>query len=129
MTIKKKTESEWKKLLSTEQYKILRDKGTELPFSGKYNSHFEDGVYLCAGCNTTLFESKSKFDSGCGWPSFDASISGKVKYSLDKSIGMIRTEILCNSCNGHLGHVFNDGPTETGTRYCVNSISLDFKKS
>ena len=129
MTVKKKTESEWKKLLSSEQYKILREKGTELPFSGKYNSHFEDGVYLCAGCNTTMFESKSKFDSGCGWPSLDASISGKVKYSLDKSIGMIRTEILCNSCNGHLGHVFNDGPTETGTRYCVNSISLDFKKS
>ena len=129
MTIKKKTESEWKKLLSSEQYKILREKGTELPFSGKYNSHFEDGVYLCAGCNTTLFESKSKFNSGCGWPSFDASISSKVKYSLDKSMGMIRTEILCNSCNGHLGHVFNDGPTETGTRYCVNSISLDFKKS
>ncbi len=129
MTIKKKTESEWKKILSPEQYKILREKGTELPFSGKYNSHFEDGVYLCAGCNTTLFESKSKFNSGCGWPSFDASINGKVKYSLDKSIGMIRTEILCNSCNGHLGHVFNDGPTETGTRYCVNSISLDFKKS
>lgn len=129
MTIKKKTESEWKKLLSAEQYKILREKGTELPFSGKYNSHFEDGVYLCAGCNTTLFESKSKFNSGCGWPSFDASISSKVKYSLDKSMGMIRTEILCNSCNGHLGHVFNDGPTETGTRYCVNSISLDFKKS
>ena len=129
MTIKKKTESEWKKLLSADQYKILREKGTELPFSGKYNSHFEDGVYLCAGCNTTLFDSKSKFDSGCGWPSFDSSINDKVKYSLDKSMGMIRTEILCNSCNGHLGHVFNDGPTQTGTRYCVNSISLDFKKS
>ena len=129
MTFKKKTESEWKKILSPEQYKILREKGTELPFSGKYNSHFEDGIYLCAGCNTTLFDSKSKFDSGCGWPSFDASISYKVKYSLDKSMGMIRTEILCNSCNGHLGHVFNDGPTQTGTRYCVNSISLDFKKS
>ena len=129
MTIKKKTESEWKEILSTEQYKILREKETELPFSGKYNSHFEDGIYLCAGCNTTLFDSKSKFDSGCGWPSFDSSISDKVKYSLDKSMGMIRTEILCNSCNGHLGHVFNDGPTQTGTRYCVNSISLDFKKS
>ena len=129
MTFKKKTESEWKKILSPEQYKILREKGTELPFSGKYNSHFEDGIYLCAGCNTALFDSKSKFDSGCGWPSFDASISDKVKYSSDKSMGMIRTEILCNSCNGHLGHVFNDGPTQTGTRYCVNSISLDFKKS
>ena len=129
MTFKKKTESEWKKILSPEQYKILREKGTELPFSGKYNSHFEDGIYLCAGCNTTLFDSKSKFDSGCGWPSFDTSINNKVKYSLDKSMGMIRTEILCNSCNGHLGHVFNDGPTQTGTRYCVNSISLDFKKS
>ena len=129
MTFKKKTESEWKKILSPEQYKILRKKGTELPFSGKYNSHFEDGIYLCAGCNTTLFDSKSKFDSGCGWPSFDASLSDKVKYSIDKSMGMIRTEILCNSCNGHLGHVFNDGPTQTGIRYCVNSISLDFKKS
>ena len=125
----KKGKEYWKKNLDKMSYEVLRNAATEMPFSGEYNMFFEDGSYKCKGCGNVLFESKSKFDSGCGWPSFDASISGKVKYSLDKSIGMIRTEILCNSCNGHLGHVFNDGPTETGTRYCVNSISLDFKKS
>ena len=122
-------EEKWKDILSHEQFKILREKGTESPFSGIYNTHFEDGTYFCAGCNAPLFKSETKFNSGCGWPSFDASIKGSIKYSLDKSLGMIRTEILCNNCNGHLGHVFNDGPTDTGTRYCVNSISLDFKKS
>ena len=123
------SEEKWKDILSREQFKILREKGTESPFSGIYNSHFEDGTYFCVGCNAPLFKSETKFNSGCGWPSFDASIKGSIKYSLDKSLGMIRTEILCNNCNGHLGHVFNDGPTDTGTRYCVNSISLDFKKS
>ena len=123
------SEEKWKDILTQEEFKILRKKGTESPFSGIYNTHFEDGTYFCAGCNAPLFKSESKFNSGCGWPSFDASISGSIKYSLDKSLGMIRTEILCNNCNGHLGHVFNDGPTDTGSRYCVNSISLDFKKS
>tara|TARA_B100001059_G_C17740465_1_gene531357 strand:+ start:126 stop:518 length:393 start_codon:yes stop_codon:yes gene_type:complete len=123
------SEKKWKDILNQEEFKILREKGTESPFSGIYNSHFEDGTYFCVGCNAPLFKSETKFNSGCGWPSFDASIKGSIKYSLDKSLGMIRTEILCNNCNGHLGHVFNDGPTDTGTRYCVNSISLDFKKS
>ena len=123
------SEKKWKDILNQEEFKILREKGTESPFSGIYNTHFEDGTYFCTGCNAPLFKSESKFNSGCGWPSFDASISGSIKYSLDKSLGMIRTEILCNNCNGHLGHVFNDGPTDSGSRYCVNSISLDFKKS
>ena len=123
------SEEKWKDILTQEQFKILREKGTESPFSGIFNTHFEEGTYFCAGCNAPLFKSETKFNSGCGWPSFDASIKGSIKYSLDKSLGMIRTEISCNNCNGHLGHVFNDGPTETGTRYCVNSLSLDFKKS
>ena len=125
----KKSEEEWKKELTDAQYTILRKKGTERPFTGAYNMHFENGTYHCAGCNTPLFESHTKFDAGCGWPSFDASIKGKVTYIMDKSHGMMRTEIVCSTCDGHLGHVFNDGPTATGTRYCVNSISIDFKKS
>ncbi len=124
-----KSEEEWKKELTDAQYTILRKKGTERPFTGAYNMHFENGTYHCAGCDTPLFESHTKFDAGCGWPSFDASIKGNVTYILDKSHGMMRTEIVCSSCGGHLGHVFNDGPTATGTRYCVNSISIDFKKS
>lgn len=124
-----KSEEEWKKELTDAQYTILRKKGTERPFTGAYNMHFENGTYHCAGCNTPLFESHTKFDAGCGWPSFDASIKGNVTYILDKSHGMMRTEIVCSACDGHLGHVFNDGPTATGTRYCVNSISIDFKKS
>ena len=118
----------WKENLSEESYRILREKGTEPPFSGKYNLHFENGYYLCKACENPLFKSGQKFDSGCGWPSFDDAIKGSVKNVLDKSHGMIRTEIVCNNCGGHLGHVFNDGPTETGQRYCVNSLSVDFKK-
>ena len=94
-----------------------------------YNLHFEKGTYCCAGCNEPLFESSTKFDAHCGWPSFDESIKGKVGYVSDKTLGMIRTEIVCQNCNGHLGHVFNDGPTQTGTRYCVNSVSLEFKEN
>ena len=124
-----KTEAEWQKELSEEQYKILRQKGTERPFTGEYNLHFEDGTYHCAGCNQKLFESSSKFDSHCGWPSFDESIKGTVEYVLDKTLGMMRTEIVCSNCGGHLGHVFNDGPTDTGTRYCVNSMSINFDKN
>jgi peptide-methionine (R)-S-oxide reductase len=123
-----KSEEEWRKLLSEEQYRILRNKGTERPHTGKYNLHFEKGAYNCAACNQKLFESDSKFDAHCGWPSFDKSIKGTVEYVLDKSHGMLRTEIVCSNCGGHLGHVFNDGPTETGTRYCVNSVSIDFEK-
>lgn len=123
-----KTEKEWKAELSPEQYRILREKGTERPHTGQYNLHFDKGIYTCAGCNEQLFESDSKFDAHCGWPSFDKAIKGKVGYVKDKSLGMIRTEIICNNCGGHLGHVFNDGPTITGQRYCVNSLSLEFKE-
>lgn len=124
-----KSEDEWRSSLSEEQYRVLRQKGTERPFTGTYNMHFEDGAYTCMGCNTPLFESASKFDSGCGWPSFDKSIEGRVEYIRDTSHGMIRTEILCNTCGSHLGHVFDDGPTQTGQRYCVNSVSIDFDSS
>lgn len=120
------TEDDWKKQLSDEQYRILRQKGTEYPFTGKYNLHFEEGTYVCAGCKTPLFTNKQKFESGCGWPSFDDCIPGTVSYEQDRSHGMIRTEIICANCNGHLGHVFDDGPTETKLRYCVNSLSLYF---
>ena len=125
---KQASDKYWKENLSEESYRILREKGTEPPFSGKYNLHFENGYYLCKACENPLFKSGQKFDSGCGWPSFDDAIKGSVKNILDKSHGMIRTEIVCNNCGGHLGHVFNDGPTETGQRYCVNSLSVDFKK-
>lgn len=123
-----KSEEEWKSKLGEEKYRILRQKGTEYPHTGEYNLHFENGTYCCAGCGEPLFESSSKFDGHCGWPSFDESIPGKVEYVKDTSHGMLRTEILCSKCGGHLGHVFNDGPTKTGVRYCVNSLSLDFRK-
>jgi len=123
-----KTEEEWKKELSPQAYYVLRKKGTELPFSGKYNLFFKDGTYRCAACGAPLFRSESKFESHCGWPSFDQAIKGSILYKEDRSHGMIRTEILCAKCGGHLGHVFNDGPTETGKRYCINSVSLSFKE-
>lgn len=123
-----KTEEEWKKELSPEQYRVLREKGTEAPHTGKYNLHFDKGEYKCAACGEKLFESNSKFESGCGWPSFDDAIEGKVEYIQDRTFGMIRTEILCATCGSHLGHVFDDGPTETGQRYCVNSASIEFNK-
>ncbi|UXX78973.1 peptide-methionine (R)-S-oxide reductase MsrB [Reichenbachiella carrageenanivorans] len=124
-----RSEEEWKEKLSDEEYYILRQKGTERPFTGKYNDHKEEGIYHCAGCQNELFNSKAKFDSGCGWPSFDQSLNKKaVKESFDQSHGMMRTEITCANCGGHLGHVFNDGPTETGQRYCINSVSLNFTK-
>ncbi|HSI68807.1 MAG TPA: peptide-methionine (R)-S-oxide reductase MsrB [Gillisia sp.] len=123
-----KTDEEWKQILSEEQYKVLRKKGTEAPHTGKYNLHFENGEYHCAACKTKLFESNSKFESGCGWPSFDDAIEGSIEYVQDKTFGMVRTEILCANCGSHLGHVFDDGPTQTGQRYCVNSASIEFKK-
>jgi peptide-methionine (R)-S-oxide reductase len=122
-----KTEAQWLEELGREKYHILREKGTEYPHSGIYNLHYEKGTYICAGCQEPLFESNSKFDAHCGWPSFDESIPGKVEYIKDTTHGMIRTEILCANCGGHLGHVFNDGPTQTKNRYCVNSLSIDFK--
>ncbi|MDO5510593.1 MAG: peptide-methionine (R)-S-oxide reductase MsrB [Weeksellaceae bacterium] len=123
-----KTEEEWKQQLSPEAYYVMREAGTERPFSGEYNDHYADGYYHCAGCGQRLFESGSKFDGHCGWPSFDQEIEkGVIKQVLDTSHGMTRMEILCGNCGSHLGHVFNDGPTETGLRYCVNSLSLDFE--
>ena len=122
-----RSESEWRKQLSEEQYRVLREKGTEAPHSGKYNMHFQDGAYCCAACDAKLFESDQKFKSNCGWPSFDNAIDGAIEYVQDRTFGMIRTEILCSNCGSHLGHVFDDGPTETGQRYCVNSASIEFE--
>lgn len=123
-----KTSDEWKEQLGNERFKILREKGTEYPNTGKYNLHFEVGTYCCGGCGENLFESDSKFKSHCGWPSFDEAIPNKIKYIEDISFGMSRIEIICTTCGGHLGHVFEDGPTETGIRFCVNSLSIDFVK-
>jgi peptide-methionine (R)-S-oxide reductase len=123
-----KTEAEWKAELGEARYKILREKGTERPHTGEYNLTFDDGKYACGACHEPLFKSDSKFDSGCGWPSFDESIEGSVAYIKDRTLGMMRTEILCANCGSHLGHVFNDGPSKTGQRYCVNSLSVDFNK-
>lgn len=125
-----RTEEEWKKILSPEQYSVLRKKGTERPFTGEYDHFFGDGSYVCAGCGQKLFTSSSKFDSGCGWPAFDKEAEkGTIEYESDNAFGMKRTEIICSNCGGHLGHVFDDGPTETGQRYCVNSASLQFKET
>lgn len=122
-----KTEQDWKEQLGAERYRILRQKGTEYPHSGTYNLTFDQGTYCCGACGEPLFESDSKFNAHCGWPSFDAAITGKVGYVIDKTHGMSRTEIVCNNCGSHLGHVFNDGPTATGERFCVNSLSIALK--
>tara|TARA_A200000113_G_scaffold116615_1_gene104635 strand:- start:171 stop:1004 length:834 start_codon:yes stop_codon:yes gene_type:complete len=132
MSIKKQnknnlSEQEWKEKLTPEEYHILREKGTERPFTGEYDKFYEDGNYKCAGCGTELFSSSSKYDSGCGWPAFYEALPEKIEESEDNSFGMKRIEITCENCGGHLGHVFNDGPQPSGLRYCVNSISLDFE--
>ncbi|GIV41555.1 MAG: peptide-methionine (R)-S-oxide reductase [Vicingaceae bacterium] len=119
-------ENYWKKKLSPEQYRVLRLKGTEPPFTGKYYKHFEKGTYVCAACGNLLFTSDAKFDSPCGWPSFDQFIHGSIETSIDFDLGYPRTEVHCSRCKGHLGHVFDDGPTETGLRYCINSVSIEF---
>lgn len=122
------TEEEWKKKLTPEEYHILREKGTERPFSGKYVDNKKKGKYVCAACGNELFDSDDKFDSGTGWPSFTkTSDKGSVEENEDLAYGMVRTEVLCSKCGGHLGHVFDDGPKPTGKRYCMNSASLKFE--
>jgi peptide-methionine (R)-S-oxide reductase len=121
-------EEELKHKLTPEQYRVLREKGTEAPFSGKYVHEDKNGMYACVVCNTPLFSSEAKFNSGTGWPSFDQALPGAVKLNEDVSHGMRRTEVICATCGSHLGHVFDDGPTKTGKRYCLNSVCLDLKE-
>jgi peptide-methionine (R)-S-oxide reductase len=125
----RKTEEQWRAELRPEQYRVLREKGTERPFSGEYDHTFEPGTYRCAGCGAELFASEKKYDSGCGWPAFYAPASEEaIDEERDVSFGMIRTEVMCANCGGHLGHVFPDGPHPTGLRYCINSASLQLDK-
>ena len=123
----KRSDSEWRRMLSSAEYHILREKGTERAFTGEYDGHFENGMYLCAGCGNKIFDSETKYRSGCGWPAFYEALPESVEEHEDNSFGMRRIEITCSKCDGHLGHVFNDGPQPTGLRFCINSVSMDFK--
>ena len=125
----KKTDSEWKAQLSPEAYYVCRQHGTEAPFSGEYNDNKEDGIYHCVCCDAPLFEAETKFNSGTGWPSYYECIEDAITEIEDNSLGMRRVEVRCANCDSHLGHLFPDGPNPTGMRYCINSVSLDFKKA
>jgi peptide-methionine (R)-S-oxide reductase len=127
--LSEKDDGYWREQLTSDEYTVLREKGTERAFTGEYWNVWEEGTYHCRGCGELLFQSDTKFDAGCGWPSFDRPASeGVIEESRDTSHGMIRTEVLCHKCGGHLGHVFPDGPTETGQRYCINSLSITLEK-
>lgn len=126
----KKSDTEWKETLSSQEYFVLREKGTDRASDEGYTKHFEKGTYVCAACGTQLFESNTKYESHCGWPSFDDAIEGTVQQTVDLSHGMVRTEITCKACDSHLGHIFDDGPKDTtGKRYCINTTSIKFVKS
>ena len=124
----KKSEKEWKKKLSDKQYQILREKGTETPFTGMYVQHNKKGIYVCVACGNELFYSETKFDSNCGWPSFYDAKNDAVEFIDDLSHGMKRMKVICTKCGGHLGHIFDDGPKPTGKRFCINSIALNFEE-
>ena len=125
----RKSDEEWRRLLSPVQFNILREKGTERPFTGEYDDLFDEGTYYCAACGTELFTSKTKYNSGCGWPAFyEPSVNKNIVEKRDLTHGMVRIEVMCAKCGGHLGHVFNDGPQPTGLRYCINSGALKFEE-